>query len=72
MEIWGDILSDPEVKKSVSDLIHVLWHYKVQPKIQDTIDITSFSSRSFPRLKKRSFPLAQKLVKLGRLLNRFP
>ena len=33
---------------------------------------TSFSSRSFPRLKKRSFPLAQKLVKLGRLLNRFP
>ena len=38
MEIWGDILSDPEVKKSVSDLIHVLWHYKVQPKIQDTID----------------------------------
>ena len=33
---------------------------------------TSFSSRSFPRLKKRSFPLAQKLVKLGRLVNRFP
>ena len=33
---------------------------------------TSFSSRSFPRLKKRSFPLAQKLVKIGRLLNRFP
>lgn len=38
MEIVGDILSDPEVKKSISDLIHVLWCYKVQPKIQDTID----------------------------------
>lgn len=50
MEIWGDILSDPEVKKSVSDLIHVLWHYKVQPKIQDTIDrIKGISQPQSPR-----------------------
>ncbi|MEF2730324.1 MAG: hypothetical protein U0O35_07930 [Faecalibacterium sp.] len=50
MEIWGDILSDPEVKKSVSDLIHVLWHYKVQPKIQDTIDrIKGISQPQPPR-----------------------
>lgn len=50
MEIWGDILNDPEVKKSVSDLIHVLWHYKVQPKIQDTIDrIKGISQPQPPR-----------------------
>lgn len=50
MEILGDILSDPEVKKSISDLIHVLWHYKVQPKIQDTIDrIKGISQPQPPR-----------------------
>lgn len=55
MEIWGDILSDPEVKKSVSDLIHVLWHYKVQPKIQDTIDRIKGISPPQPPLSEQVF-----------------
>ncbi len=55
MEIWGDILSDPEVKKSVSDLIHVLWHYKVQPKIQDTIDRIKGISQPQPPLSEQVF-----------------
>jgi len=50
MEILGDILNDPEVKKSISDLIHVLWHYKVQPKIQDTIDRIKGISQPPPSL----------------------
>lgn len=55
MEIWGDILSDPEVKKSVSDLIHVLWHYKVQPKIQDTIDRIKGISQPQPPFSEQVF-----------------
>ena len=57
MEIWGDILSDPEVKKSVSDLIHVLWHYKVQPKIQDTIDRIKGISHPQPPLSEQVFQI---------------
>lgn len=55
MEILGDILSDPEVKKSISDLIHVLWHYKVQPKIQDTIDRIKGISQPQPPLSEQVF-----------------
>ena len=55
MEILGDILSDPEVKKSISDLIHVLWHYKVQPKIQDTIDRIKGISQPHPPLSLNKF-----------------
>lgn len=55
MEIWGDILSDPEVKKSVSDLIRVLWHYKVQPKIQDTIDRIKGISQPQPPFSEQVF-----------------
>ena len=78
--IWTNFMRHIFVTESILVCLVVGWNLIFNAKTKHpvrTLDahyprFTSFSSRSFPRLKKRSFPLAQKLVKLGRLLNRFP
>ena len=57
------------------DLFFIFYLRRNQRKFPHSLDVhyphfTSVSSHSFPRLKKRSFPLAQNLVKLGHSLNR--
>ena len=79
MEILGDILSDPEVKKSISDLIHVLWHYKVQPKIQRYYCIrikghlqqpqTPLALNKFFKQKQNKFYLHKLLFRIQKILH---
>lgn len=76
MEILGDILSDPEVKKSISDLIHVLWHYKVQPKFKILLieskashNRTPLSLNKFFKQKQNKFYLHKLLFRIQKILH---
>lgn len=70
MEILGDILSDPEVKKSISDLIHVLWHYKVQPKFKILLIESKASHNRNPLALNKFFKQKQNKFYLHKLLFR--